>query len=134
MSRKLLPILCILALAPIAHSQTDSWLQVRTPHFFVVSNASEKDARIAAHKLEAMRSVFQRVFPEADLDTASPMLVFAVPDMRSIRALEPSDYLGQGQLKLAGLFLYAQERDYILILINAPGNHPYAPIYHEYAH
>ena len=54
--------------------------------------------------------------------------------MRSIRALEPADYLGQGQLKLAGLFLNAQERNYILILINAPGNHPYAPIYHEYAH
>jgi len=133
MSRRLL-ILCVLALASLAHSQTDNWLQVRTPHFLVVSNSSEKDARIAAHKFEAMRSVFQRVFPEADLDTASPMLVFAVPDMRSIRALESSDYLGQGQLKLAGLFLYAQERDYILILINAPGNHPYAPIYHEYAH
>ena len=134
MARRLLPILCVLALASIAHSQSDSWLQVRTPHFLVVSNATEKDARIAAHKFEAMRSVFQRVFPEADLDTASPMLVFAVPDMRSVRALEPSDYLGQGQLKLAGLLLYAQERDYILILINAPGNHPYAPIYHEYAH
>ena len=134
MSRRLPLLLCVLALAPIAHSQTDSWLQVRTPHFLVVSNASEKDARIAAHKFEAMRSVFQRVFPEADLDTASPMLVFALEDVRSVRALEPSDYLDQGQLKLAGLFLYAQERDYILILLNAPGNHPYAPIYHEYAH
>src|SRR5215475_10943028 len=134
MFRRPLPILCLLALSPIAASQADTWLQVRTPHFQIVSNAPEKDARIAGHKFEAMRSVFQRVFPEADLDTASPMLVFAVPDMRSIRALEPADYLGQGQLKLAGLFLNAQERNYILILINAPGNHPYAPIYHEYAH
>ena len=134
MSRKLLLFFGLLGCVPITAAQTDSWIQVRTPHFLVVSNATEKDARIAAHKFEAMRSVFQRVFPEADLDTASPMLVFAVPDMRSIRALEPADYLGQGQLKLAGLFLYAQERDYILILVNAPGNHPYAPIYHEYAH
>ena len=134
MSRILLSAVCVLALGASAAAQTDSWLQVRTPHFLVVSNAAEKDARIAAHKFEAMRSLFQRVFPEADLDTASPMLVFAVPDMRSVRALEPPEYLAQGQLKLAGLFLNAPERNYILILINAPGNHPYAPIYHEYAH
>src|ERR1700756_5629979 len=98
MSRRLLPILCAAALVSSAAAQTDNWLQIRTPHFLVVSNTTEKDARIAAHKFEAMRSVFQRVFPEADLNTASPMLVFAVPDMRSIRDLEPPAYLGQGQL------------------------------------
>jgi hypothetical protein len=48
--------------------QTGSWLEVRTPHFLIVSNAPEKDARKAAHQFEGMRSVFQGVFPEADLD------------------------------------------------------------------
>lgn len=77
---------------------------------------------------------FSKSFPEADLDTASPILVLAVQDKRSLQALEPSAYLGNGQVNLIGYFLSAPERSYILILLNAPGSHPYAPIYHEYAH
>jgi len=135
MSRKILPLLCWLAaLVSTAGAQTDAWLQVRTPHFLIVSNAPEKDTRVAAHKFEAMRSVFQRVFPEADLDTAQPMLVLAVQDKHTLQTLEPTEYLGKGQLNLMGLFLSTQERNYVLILLNAPGSHPYAAIYHEYAH
>ena len=135
MRRAVLPLLCVLAaLVSTAAGQTDAWLQVRTPHFLVVSNAAEKDARLAAQKFEAMRSLFQRVFPEADLDTASPILVLAVQDKRSLQALEPSIYLDKAQVNLIGYFLSAPERNYILILLNAPGAHPYAPIYHEYAH
>ncbi len=135
MRRGVLPILCVLAaLVSTASGQTDAWLEVRTAHFLVVSNAAEKDARLAAHKFEAMRSLFQRVFPEADLDTASPILVLAVQDKRSMQALDPSSYLGKGQVNIIGYFLSAPERSYILILLNASGAHPYAPIYHEYAH
>jgi len=135
MRRGVLPILCLLAaLVSTASGQADAWLEVRTAHFLVVSNAAEKDARLAAHKFEAMRSLFQRVFPEADLDTASPILVLAVQDKRSMQALEPSSYLGKGQVNIVGYFLSTSERNYILILLNASGAHPYAPIYHEYAH
>ena len=129
MRRGVLPILCLLAaLISTASGQADAWLEVRTAHFLVVSNAAEKDARLAAHKFEAMRSLFQRVFPEADLDTASPILVLAVQDKRSMQALEPSSYLAKGQVNIIGYFLSAPERNYILILLNASGAHPYAPI------
>ncbi|HYM76199.1 MAG TPA: tetratricopeptide repeat protein [Candidatus Dormibacteraeota bacterium] len=135
MSRRILVFLSLLAaIVPSACGQTDAWLQVRTPHFLIVSNSTEKDARRAARQFEGMRSVFQRVFPDADLDTASPMLVLAVQDKRSLQALEPTAYLGKGQLTLIGLFLSAPEKNYVLILLNATGTHPYAPIYHEYAH
>jgi len=46
-----------------------------TPHFLIVSNATEKDARNAVRQFEAMRSLFQRVFPDAQLDTGSPMVL-----------------------------------------------------------
>jgi hypothetical protein len=111
MRRGVLPILCLLAaLVSTAWGQADAWLEVRTAHFLVVSNAAEKDARLAAHKFEAMRSLFQRVFPEADLDTASPILVLAGQDKRSLQALEPSSYLAKGQVNIIGYFLSAPER------------------------
>lgn len=127
-------LLLLAAAVPLAAGQSDTWLQVRTPHFLIVSNANETEARRAAHQFEGMRSVFQRVFPDADVDTAAPMLVLAVQDKKNLQALEPMSYLGKGQLNLVGLFLSAPDKNYVLILLNAPGTHPYGPIYHEYAH
>jgi TonB family protein len=120
--------------APSAGAQTDTWLEVHTPHFLIVTNSNEKEGRRVARQFEGMRSVFQRVFPDAELDRAASMLVFAVQDKRTLREFEPEAYLGAGQLNLVGLFLSAPEKNYILILPNAPGVRPYAPIYHEYAH
>jgi TonB family protein len=133
MPKKIALLFCLLAM-PAAFCQTDSWLQVRTPHFLIVSNAPEKEARRAAHQFEGMRFVFQRVFPNANLDTVEPMLVIAVQDKHALQALEPEVYLGKGQANLIGLFLAAPENNYVLILLNASGTHPYAAIYHEYAH
>jgi TonB family protein len=132
-SRSALLLWLAASLAPAVKAQTESWVQVRTPHFLVISNAAERDARKAAHQFEGMRSVFQRVFPKADLD-APPITVIAVQDRSSLADLEPTAYLGTGQLRLMGVFVAAPEKNYVLILLNAPGNHPYAPIYHEYAH
>lgn len=120
--------------APSAGAQTDTWLEVHTPHFLIVTNCSEKEGRRVARQFEGMRSVFQRVFPDAELDRAASILVFAAQDKRTLQELEPEVYLSKGQLNLVGLFLAAPERNYVLILPNAPGVRPYAPIYHEYAH
>ena len=133
-SRIVLLLTALATLTPFAGAQADAWLEVRTPHFDIVTNSNEKEGRRAAHQFEGMRSVFQRVFPEADLDTAEPMLVIAVQDKRALQALEPEEYNTPGQLGLIGYFMQAAEKNYVLILLNATGTHPYAPIYHEYAH
>lgn len=134
MLRKFAPLLSLLFLLPVASAQTGAWLEVRTPHFLVVSNSDEAQSRRTARQFEAMRSVFQRVFPEAQLDTAEPMLIFAVQDRRSFEALQPAAFMGKGQLTTVGFFLTVPERNYVLVQLNAPGASPYAPIYHEYAH
>ena len=134
MSRRLLSLFLLVASACLAGAQADTWLEVRTPHFIVVSNSTEKESRHVARQFERMRSVFRRVFPDANIDTATPIVVLAVADKRNFQALEPEAYLSKGQLNLTGLFLHAPEKDYVLVLVNAPGQYPYAPIYHEYAH
>lgn len=37
-------------------------------------------------------------------------------------------------MKLAGLFLRAPEKNYVLLRLDAEGEHPYATVYHEYTH
>ena len=100
-----LVVVSLAALVPFAGAQSetrsDTWLQVRTPYFVIASNATEKEARRAAHQFEGMRSVFQRVFPDAQLDTAAPMLVLAVQDKAALRALEPEAYLARDNSTLS---------------------------------
>jgi len=113
---------------------TESWLQVTTPHSLVVSDSSESDARRVARQFERMRSTFQQIFPNANLDTPTPIVVLAVEDKTNLQALLPSAYLGKGKLALAGLFVRVPEKTYILVNPNSPGVHPYAAVYHEYTH
>ena len=120
--------------AVLANAKTEEWLEVRTPHFVVVTNAHEKQARHVADQFERVRFVFHRVFPSANVDPGSPIVVLALKDKKGFQALEPEAYLARGQLQLAGLFLRAADKNYVLLRLDAEGEHPYATVYHEYTH
>jgi TonB family protein len=113
---------------------TDTWLEVRTPSFLVVTNSTEKDGRRVARQFEQMRLIFRRIFPDSDLETPSPIVVIAVVDKQNLQALEPEVYLAKGQVSLVGLFLSSPEKNFVLLWLAGRARHPYAPIYHEYAH
>ena len=110
------------------------WIEVKSPHFQVLTDSNEKQARHVAGQLERMRAVFHTLFPEVVGDTASPIVVLALKDKKSFQALEPAAYLARGQLDLAGLFLRAPDKNYILLRLDAQGEHPFATVYHEYTH
>jgi len=129
----LLATLCSAALAP-ARDKPENWVQVHSPHFLVVTNSNEKQARRVADQFERMRSVFHKLFPTLQIDPATPIIVLAVKDEKDFRALEPAVYLAKGQLKLAGLFLTTLDKNYVLMRLDAEGDHPYSVVYHEYTH
>jgi tetratricopeptide (TPR) repeat protein len=128
----LLPLLA--AAVGAARDKPENWLEVRSPHFTVVTNANEKAGRRIAGQFERMRSVFHVMFPQLSIETGSPIIVLAIKDEKDFRALEPQTYLAKGQLKLGGLFLRAPDKSYVLMRLDAEGEHPYAVVYHEYTH
>lgn len=128
----LLPLLAA-ALAP-ARDKPENWLGVRSQHFTVVTSANEKTGRRIADQFERMRSVFHVMFPRLSIETGSPIIVLAIKDEKDFRALEPQAYLAKGQLKLGGLFLRTPDKNYVLMRVDAEGEHPYAVVYHEYTH
>jgi len=135
MPRRILLLLTLLAAATTsAHEKTENWLEVRSPHFILLSNSNEKQSRHIADQFERIRSVFQTAFPRAHVDPASPIVVLAVKNKKDFQALEPEAYLAKGQLELAGLFLRAADKNYVLLRLDASGEHPYATVYHEYTH
>jgi Flp pilus assembly protein TadD len=129
----LLVALFLPVLAP-ARDKRENWLEVRSPHFSVVSNSNEKQARRVADQFERMRSVFHTLLPKLNVDAGSPIIVLAIEDDKDFRALEPAAYLAKGQLRLAGLFLRGMDKNYVLLRLDAEGEHPYAAVYHEYTH
>lgn len=112
----------------------EGWIEVRSPNFVVLTDAGEKQARHVAGQFERMRNVFHTAFPKATVDSSSPIVVLAVRDKKAFQALEPEAYLAKGQVDLAGLFLRAPEKNYMLLRLDVQGEHPYATIYHEYTH
>ena len=110
------------------------WIEVRSQHFIVATNGNEKQGRHVADQFERMRSMFHTAFPKMQIDTGTPLIVLAIKDEKDFRALEPEAYLAKGQIKLGGLFLRAPDKNYVLMRLDAEGEHPYSVIYHEYTH
>ena len=127
-------LLTLLLSLPAAAQPGSHWLQLETPHFTVMTNSGEKDARRVAAQLERMRAVFHVIMPSARDDAGSPIVVLALKDRKSFRTLEPESYLAKNQLDLAGLFIRAQDRNYVLLRLDSEGDHPFATVYHEYTH
>jgi tetratricopeptide (TPR) repeat protein len=128
-------VLLLLAVAPVlARDKAETWTEVRSQHFVVVTNSNEKQGRRVADRFERMREVFHELLPKLQIDTGSPAIVLAVKDEKDFRALEPDAYLAKGSLKLDGLFRRTPDQDYVLMRLDAEGEHPYSVVYHEYTH
>jgi Flp pilus assembly protein TadD len=128
--------LALLVTTTHAHSRdkAEGWIQVQSPHFLVATNGSEKQGRRTADQFERMRSVFHAAFPKLELDPGAPIIVLAIKDEKDFKTLEPQEYLAKGSLKLGGLFLRGPDKNYVLMRLDAEGEHPYAVVYHEYTH
>ncbi|MCU0257291.1 MAG: hypothetical protein MUF60_11190 [Vicinamibacterales bacterium] len=92
-----------------------AWVRVSSPNFTVVSNAGERSARGVAWQFEQVRAVLQRLWPWAQLDTGRPILIFALRDEASVRALAPSYWEHKGGLRPATVFLNAPDRHYVIL-------------------
>ena len=134
--RRTIALLVLLAgtLSASARDSVDHWFEVRTQHFVVLTDTNEKQGVRVAAQFERMRSVFHLLMPTASDSAGSPIIVLALKDRKALQALEPEVYLAKGQLDLAGLFMRAPDKNYILLRTDAQGDHPFATVYHEYPH
>jgi tetratricopeptide (TPR) repeat protein len=127
-------LVLLVAATTWAHGANGNWIEVRSPHFVVLTDSNEREGRHIADQFERVRSVFHVLFPKANVDPSSPIIVIAVKDKKGFQALEPEAYLGKGQVNLAGFFLRALDKNYVLLRLDVQGEHPYATVYHEYTH
>jgi len=114
-------VLCCVGATPAA--AWNGWVEVRSPHFVVVSNAGDKEARKTAVQFEQIRAVFREALPERQTDAGPVVTILAVRDDKSLQELLP-DYWTKGHAHPAGLFVSAMNQSYIVVDVDAEGTNP----------
>jgi tetratricopeptide (TPR) repeat protein len=108
---------CLLLIIPSSQgaSTEAEWRRLDTTHFAVLSNASERQTRTLAWQLEQVRSAIALVCPWARVDLSKPVLVLAVKDERSMRALAPQYWGRQKDVRPSSIWMGGPDRHYIAI-------------------
>lgn len=106
----------------------DTWVSVRTKNFLMVGNASEKEIRRVALKLEQFREAFTNLFPNIRFNTPVPTTVIVFKSDSSFAPFKPGP-------NVAGYFQSGQDVNYITLTTEVRGQQdPFTVIFHEYTH
>lgn len=117
-----------------AAEKTETWLEVRSPHFTVYTNGNEKQARRTVEQFEQIRAVFQKAFPKLRVDPGKPFLILAAKNENTLKSLLPEYWEKKGSTHPAGMFVPGTERHYVALRLDVEGENPYHVVYHEYVH
>jgi TPR repeat protein len=98
--------------AGIAAGAERPWVEVKSPHFTIVTNGGEGQGREVAWQFEQMRAALQKLWPWAKLATDKPVLVFAARDEATLRALVP-EYWEKGREPIVSITTEGRDRHYL---------------------
>ena len=122
-------VLGVLLHDPAPVSAADEWIEVKSPNFTVISDSSERRARTIAWQFEQVRGAIAKGFPWARVGLDLPVVVIAVKDERSMRAMAPEYWEGRGQIKPGSVFVSAADGHYITLRVDIEvedqGQNPY---------
>ncbi len=112
----------------VEEARGDSWVEVRSPAFVVISNASERRARRVAGEFEAFRQAVSAIFPGLEHDP-SPIPIFA---LSTTDAME--NFANRRMRGVGGFFRHGELGGEIVLGLNVETQHSFGILYHEYFH
>ena len=135
--RLLLAALSVIALGALAArfaNAEDHWVEVRSPHFRVITNGSAADGRRVIDEFEDIRYVVHYRFPSMRLDADAPMLIVAVKDQQTALKLEPELKKNGAIHHIAGNFISGWARNCAMVRLDEWSKGAREVVYHEYTH
>ena len=109
------------------------WIEVRSPHFRVLTNGSAKDGRTVANEFEQMRYVLSLRFNDGDIQSGPPLTVIAARDESTFRNLDAASWKAMNG-NIAGQFFRGWEKQFAIIRLDTWTNSNQVVVYHEYTH
>ena len=132
---------CLACAAVAAGSRSldaaEKWIEVRSAHFVVTSNAGDGSARTIAWQLEQIRSAIATLWPWAKVDLNKPLAVFAVKDETALKALAPQYWERKGGVRPATVWVGGVDQNYLAIRVDTEADdrlniNPYVTSYFSY--
>jgi len=120
------------SLAPVStphfFKTSESWISVRSKHVLLIGNASERELRQIAQRLEQFREVVSQLFQNVSVDSPVPTTIIVFKDDASYGPFKRSD-------NNAGYFQPGQDVNYITLSGETRGEQDSGSIiFHEYTH
>jgi tetratricopeptide (TPR) repeat protein len=124
----------LLLWTPLAANAADNWIEVRSPHFTVNTNAGEREARKIAGQFEQIRQMFHSAFSTFRVDPAQPIIIVAAKNENTMKLFLPEEWEVKGHIHHAGMYQQGEDKDYVVLRLDTEGENPYHTLYHEYTH
>jgi len=105
-------VLLLVFLATTAVAADRPWLEVKSPHFTILTDADEANGREVAWQFEQMRAALAKLLPWAKLSTGKPVLVLAARDQATLKALAPV-YWEKGHEPIVSVAVEGADRHYL---------------------
>jgi tetratricopeptide (TPR) repeat protein len=118
--------------------KSETWIQVQSPDFIVLTDANDKQGRRVAFQFEMIRAVFRQLFDIPGSAKDPPIIIIAVKNEDGLKPLLPEYWTRKGSMHPAGMYLGGPEKNYVALRLDmtmkAEGDEPFEPVYHEYVH
>ncbi len=98
-------------LIPGRSSPADNWIEVRSPHFTVNTNAGEKEARKIADQFEQIRQMFHSAFGALRVDPGQPIIIVAAKSENTMKLFLPEEWEVKGHIHHAGMYQPGEDKD-----------------------
>lgn len=125
---------CIAGFLQTTAFAKDNWIKIESKNFQLYGNASEKDIRGVATKLEQFREAFRQIFPRVKYSSAIPTNVIVFKSNKSFNDYKPVDANGKTNKWIAGYFQSSEDANYIALSTEGEKADTYQIIFHEYIH
>jgi hypothetical protein len=127
-------VLLFTLLFTVQISAKDTWINVKSKNFFLIGNASEKDIRNVAVKLEQFRETFRLLFPKVKFTQAIQTNVIVFKSDSAYKPFKPKLANGKPNEWISGYFQPGEDINYITISTEGEKKDTFETIFHEYVH
>ena len=131
---RLLALVVLFLAVVVPASAKDEWIQVRSKNFFLIGNASEKDIRKVATRLEQFRETFRLLFSKMNLTSPITTNVIVFKSDSAYKPFKPKRADGKTDNFIAGYFQPGEDVNYITLSTEGEDADTFGTIFHEYVH
>jgi len=125
----LLIFVCSLG-SSLVRAAEPQWLELRSAHFTVITDAGDKKGREVVLRFEQMRSVFGQLLMRRRLNMPVPLTIFALKDDQRYYAMAP---LQDGKpIGAPGFFVPGEDHQFIVL--NVFEEESWRAVAHDFAH